>query len=143
MAERPTLSQRIAVADPSIYMTATHEGTFDKIPGEERPWAHDRWRVTLRVANRTMTIRFRMGLGHQGARPSTHDVLDSLLSEASGVENAVGFEDWAMEYGYPLGTPMKRRQAEGIYNATVRQTERLRRLLGDHQYEVFVRAERD
>jgi len=117
-----------------------------KINGDARlPWdKRDEWQqnsngysCTLAYKKRRMKLDFFMGsaIAHP---PTSSDVLDVLLSDASTVENASSFEDWAGELGYDVDS----RTAEKIYRAVSRQTQKLRDLLGD-DYQAFLEAERD
>jgi hypothetical protein len=44
-------------------------------------------------------------------------VLEALLQEATGYDNADGFEDWAREYGYDLDDEAAIARAEATYTA--------------------------
>jgi len=102
----------------------------------------DHWRVKLiNHSRRTrMTLTFSKGLGHYGKPPETKEVLDCLAMDASGIENAPDFEDWCGEYGYDTDS----RTAERTYNATVKQTAKLRNFLGDDAFETLLwNTERD
>jgi len=93
------------------------------------------YRVTLRYQGRRMTIPFHTGSGWT-REPNARDVLEALLSDAGTVDNAESFEDWCGELGFDPDS----RKAERIYNASVRQTDALKRLLGD-DYEDAVFGE--
>ena len=100
------------------------------------PWdaegrAADHYRCTIRFVGRQMTLDFWCGVLY--GEPRVADVLDCLLSDASGVENNPYFEDWRKEYGYDTDS----RKAWSMYKACTRQTERLRKLLGS-EYEVIL-----
>jgi hypothetical protein len=84
------------------------------------------YRVTLRRKGGRMTVNFGMGAALT-EEPTAHDVMQSLLSDASGIENARDFEDWADEYGYDTDS----RAAEKSYQATVAEVAKLRKFLGD------------
>jgi hypothetical protein len=79
---------------------------------------------------RYMTLYFSMGLGLKG-EPTAADVLDCLSSDASTIENASGFEDWANELGFDADS----RKAERSYRVTERQTKNLQGFLGDDAYQ--------
>lgn len=76
---------------------------------------------------------FSMGPGNKGL-PDLPTVLDCLASDASGIENAKSFEDWASEYGYDADS----RKAEKTYSICQKQAEELRDLLGDEAYETLL-----
>lgn len=98
----------------------------------------DHWRCTIRRKDngrrRSMTVYFSQGYGHNGKEPRVCDVLDCLASDASGIENARDFADWAGEYGYDEDS----RKAERTYRTTERQSLRLRRFLGDALYNALL-----
>ena len=93
----------------------------------------DPWTVTLEFAGHKMTVPFYMGKGHGHKPPALEDVLDCLLSDAAGYEQARDFEDWAAEYGYDSDS----RKAEATWRAVAEQTRRLRQFLG-LRYDAYV-----
>lgn len=78
-----------------------------------------------------LTVYFSQGYGHNGREPEVTSVLDCLASEASSVENAQGFEDWASDFGYDTDS----RKAEKIYHTCEHQAKRLRSFLGEDLYD--------
>jgi hypothetical protein len=56
------------------------------------------WRITITRDGRQMRVYFSQGSAHT-APPTLDDVLDCLASDAAGIENARGFDDWCSEYG--------------------------------------------
>lgn len=82
------------------------------------------YRVTLKRRRRTLVTPFGMGEAHT-SEPTAEDVLECLLSDASGADQ--DFEQWAGEYGYDTDS----RKAEQTYRQVVAQTAKLRRFLGD------------
>lgn len=112
-------------------------------PSDHRPpwiepghvWTGGGWKFVLRYCGRRMTVHYFCGPG-VSEKPRARDVVECLCSDALGIEDTNGdFQDWALEYGYDLG-----RQARQTYNATVRQTERLKQFLGA-EYETFLWSE--
>lgn len=87
----------------------------------------DGWTVTLRYQGRRFTVPFYKGRGLNGEPATAAEVLECLCLDASGYENADSFEDWCGEYGYDTDS----RKAEATYRQVERQTEGLRRLLGN------------
>lgn len=85
------------------------------------------WRCTISYGKRRMTMIFTMGAGHCGREPELAEVLSCLFLDASGYDNANGFEDWCSEYGYDTDS----RKAERTYRAVERQAKQLRSILGD------------
>lgn len=119
-----TLSERIA--QDQITATATYRdqgGPSYAADMHDMDW----WDVTLQYDGRRMLVPFGMGRGHHGAEPTAYDVLQSLVLDAAGTENARDYEDWASEYGYDEDS----RSGVRAYEQTVKQTGRLRAFLGD------------
>lgn len=106
----------------------------------------DHWKVILKRAGIQMTVYFSQGYGHNGAEPKCSDVLESMILDARGVDNASGFESWCREYGYQDDDGFYRNANSGprrIYNACVRQTERLHRFLGDLYFRALLLDDND
>lgn len=76
-----------------------------------------------------MVVYFSQGSAHKKP-PTLAEVLDCLASDASGVDNARSFEDWASEYGYDLDS----RKAERTYQICKKQAQDLKALLGQDAY---------
>ena len=103
---------------------------------DDDSWAKtaSHYRVTLKRTNprRQMTVYFSMGPA-LCREPAADDVLDSLASDADGIENATSFENWASEYGYDTDS----RKAERSYRVTQRQAQKLRAFMG-HEYNTLL-----
>src|SRR6516225_4809646 len=82
-------------------------------------WQHHLYRVTLKRKGRQWTLDFRQGIGHT-SDPTTYDVLNCILSDASGILNCTGFADWADDYGYNPSSS----KARETYDACRKQTDR-------------------
>ena len=116
------------------------------VQGARLPWEkQDEWRrsargytCTLSYRGRRMTVDFWMGRGldHE---PSSWEVLTAMLSDASSYDSASGLEDWASDMGFDLDSREALRRAAKLYRDVERQTERLKKLLGD-DYETFLYA---
>jgi hypothetical protein len=76
-----------------------------------------------------LTIPFSMGSLNTG-EPVAVDVLDCLVNDASSIENACDFEDWANE----LGLDSDSRSAEKSYKITQRQSQRLLKFLDSDSF---------
>lgn len=102
---------------------------------ENDDWARsaNHYRVVLRVGRRSMTTYYSMGSAHTN-EPGAADVLDSLASDAAGVQYARDFNDWAADYGYDTDS----RRAHRTYQTIVRQGARLQRLLGLDAYQALL-----
>lgn len=109
-------------------------GTHRPIP-EDFKAAHP-WTVRLSYQGRQLTVPFYMGQALT-EEPTAEEVLECLLSDASGVECARSFEDWASDLGFDPDS----RKAERIYKACERIAVKLRRFLGE-DFERFTSAER-
>lgn len=122
-----------AMTDNSISLEIV-EGPDYREDGEDGDrWQHNSYKVRISYQGRRMTVPWRQGLGITDD-PNAEDVMESLLLDAAGFENARDFEDWAAEYGYDTDS----RQAERVYRAVESQTKKLEKLLGDdYQRMVF------
>lgn len=107
-----------------------HNPTMDE-PSSDWSRTATHWRCQLRCQRRQLTVFFSMGPA-LSREPTTRDVLECLLSDAAGFENAQSFNDWADNYGYDVDS----RRAERTYRVIERQAEGLRRLLGEDAYQI-------
>lgn len=100
----------------------------------DMPAGSRHYRVRLRYKGRQMTVPFSCGpaIEHE---PSAEDVLECLLSDSSGADEA--FEDWCDDLGYDSDS----RRAERTYKLIQAQAIKTRNLLGD-EYDSFMAAER-
>ena len=111
---------------------ATHGITAFVQPASTNPHMEgsdnmDNYRVTLKHGKRRLTVYFSKGVGHHGKEPSAEEVIDCMASDAAGIENASGFDDWCSEYGFDADS----RKAERVFKACQRQARQLNQLLGD------------
>ena len=97
---------------------------------EEWARAAFHYKVKLRRAGKTMTTYFSMGPAIKEP-PELDQVLDSLASDAAGLENSPEFEAWAQEYGYDTDS----RKAEKDFHAVETSSERLKAFLGEEAYK--------
>lgn len=106
----------------------TAEATMTDAPAwADRDWQANWYRVTLTYDGRTLVTPFGMGTGLT-EEPDAATVLNSLTSDATGIENARGsFDEWAGEYGYDTGS----RKAEASWRQAQEQTDTLRAFLGE------------
>lgn len=98
-------------------------------------WQAYHYKVVLKFRTKTgkrrqFTTYFSMGIG-LSREPQADDILDCLASDATSVENARDFEDWASEFGYDTDS----RKAERTYKTIQRQSKRLAQFLGNELYE--------
>lgn len=116
-----------------IHATVTY-GTLEPVPAD-MPAGSMGWRVVLRRRGRQMTVpAFWTGPAWR-REPTAADVLGCLLSDAAGIVDSDGFEDWAADCGYDPDS----RKAHRIWQACEAQTQRLRRFLGE-DFDAFVRG---
>jgi hypothetical protein len=96
------------------------------------------YKCILRAKGKQLTTFFSMGLAHEGKEPQIEEVLDCLASDASGYENAQGFEDWCNEYGYSTDS----KTAEKIWKAVEKGAKKLKNFLGDEYKSLLWETER-
>lgn len=92
-------------------------------------WEHYAYELELRNGElgTTMTLSWRQGIGiteDPDERPE--QILDCIIGDAWGYEQADGFESWAGEYGYDCDS----RKAEATYKAVGKTTNDLIDFLG-------------
>lgn len=115
---------------------------FSVGPGIVKDWARENGphvfgkerRDILRVNPRSLAAAEYLDAVRNKYRPDLASVLDCLASDASGIENARDFEDWASDYGYDTDS----RSAEQTYNTCRGQARALLKLLGREAYEVLL-----
>ena len=86
-----------------------------------------------------MTIFYSQGFGIEG-EPKLDSVLDCLLCDTLGVTdtiNVASFEDFCDNFGYEIDSPL----AKKSYNATIKNTNKLKNLL-DNKYYDLIKCER-
>lgn len=131
------MDMREFVAANRITATATWAADNPNMEQDSKyPMGH--WRVAMRYKGRRFTVYYSMGMAHHGKEPGAAEVLDCLISDANGIDNARGFEDWCGEYGYDTDS----RKAHRTYTICQRQAERLRKFLGADLYQQLNDAER-
>lgn len=86
-------------------------------------WERREWSVLLRYDGREMSTKFYTGM--MLGEPTAEDVMQSLFSDAEGVEYD-GFEAWAENYGFDPDS----RKALADYEAIEEQTERFKEFCG-------------
>lgn len=115
----------------------THHGiTFSAVRANSNPHMDDmgpdakHWLCYLGADSDQMHVPFSQGSSHTEP-PTATDVLDCLALDASSVENASSFEEWAEEFGYDTDS----RKAEKTYVICKDQALQLRDLLGAEAFE--------
>lgn len=130
--ERRTLTEFIS--DHNISMDCEKTGSNPNM--DSMPEGSCHYRCTFFAGERMrgpFEVPFSRGPALEG-EPTAEDVLDCLASDASGVENARNFEEWASEYGYDTDS----RKAERTYNIVREQAKQLRGFLGSDAYELLL-----
>ena len=103
-------------------------------------WNAYHYKVTLvktLPCRRQLTTYFSMRVG-SSRKPKVEDVLDCLISDASGYENARTFEEWAGDHGYEKDS----RKAYATWQIISKQVKRLHQFLGDDYERVLWEIER-
>ncbi len=101
---------------------------------DDDSWERDEWDVALYLPSPGQSLnpshdrRFltKFYTGTALGKPTIGDVMQSLFSDAEGVEYE-SFEEWAESYGYDSDS----RKAEAIYRKIEEQTKRLKSWAGD------------
>lgn len=93
----------------------------------------DHWKVYMRCGRSRMSTYFSKGFGHKGEAPTLPEVLDCLASDASSADQ-YSFEEWCDNLGFNVDS----RQAERTYQTVSKQTDKLRKFLGDSAYDTLV-----
>jgi hypothetical protein len=113
-----------------ITMEVRHEGLTSHWGSEM-----DHWTVTLHRGDLSETFPYYMGLGHNGAEPTLHEVLSCLSSDASMVDEYGGDPD---EWRVMFSEDTTIKELFASIAATIEQTSRFVALLGgwDVLYEL-------
>jgi hypothetical protein len=131
------MNTRDFVSQHDIRATVKPADHNPNMNGEEWATSANHWLVTLRLEKRSMRVPFSTGAAL--SEPDAADVLDSLASDALGVEYSRDFEDWCTEYGYDTDS----RRAHRTYALCIRQGAKLQHLLGiDLYHELLEDTER-
>ncbi len=87
------------------------------------------YRGPIHPNSHSFGLYFSQGSAHTEF-PTLVDVLDCVANDASGYDSTKDFEDWASDYEYDTDS----RSAEKTYRAVKRQSEQLKRTLGEDAY---------
>ena len=98
-------------------------------------YMHRHFRCVLRRGRKSMVVYFSQGDAHT-KDPTCADVLDCLASDSSGLDQS--FESWASDLGYDTDSL----SAFKTFKTCKRQTDRLKTVLGDTQFDELLRCER-
>lgn len=97
-----------------------------KPPWDEPNWQGTAWQVTLSYKGRTLSVPFYMGSGNNGRTPETMEVVECLLADACGADDARDVWDFFDSYGYEPS-----RDANETYEACIKVSASMHELLGD------------
>lgn len=119
-----------------ITSTITYENNTPYDQRDEWQRQANPWTAEIRYKRRKMTVPFWTGI--MADSPDTWDVAYCLLSDAQCVHWGESFEDFCANLGYDSDS-MK---AYKTYQQVLKQTEALKRVLGD-DFEDFVGLDED
>ena len=113
-----------------IIKTATK---IQENPNNEKWKDADHWKLILTntLSGIRRTVYYSQGYAWEGHQPNIADVLDCLAADATYSTDT--FEDFCDNFGYNTDS----RNAERIYKAGIKNTEKLKDLLGD-EFDNFV-----
>lgn len=114
-------------------LTANVEEVGENPNMDDPKWQARHYKVTifsLKDGRKYMTTYFSQGMGIE-REPELRDVLDCLANDA---QTDGTFEDFCATYGYDTDS----RNAERIYKAVIRNSNKLKRLLGENAYNQVV-----
>lgn len=122
---------------------ACHGLTMEAERADENPNMADmppgssHWLCTFRAGEGVMQVHFSMGPAHS-REPEIGEVLDCLASDASSIENAPDWLDWAEEMGFGEDGASGMRKARDTFQAIERQSADLRALVGGEAFETLL-----
>lgn len=90
------------------------------------------YRMTLSMGGRELSTFLSTGTGWE-REPNAYDLLECLISDASGWDQSRSFEEWAEDYGYDTDS----RKAERIYKTIGTEAMRLKEFLGEAYSEAL------
>ena len=129
-AELHDLGFTYAATDTNPSMDALHPMDHYLIGIYHRPLGEDQ---------KLFTLYYSKGVGHEGKPPTIAEVLECLQMDASMLDQASDFEDWAADLGYDADS----RSAETIYKGCVEQTTRFKEFLGEDLFNDFLILEEE
>jgi len=125
-----TLAQRIE--ETGITMTCERADRNPNMTDDDWARGARHWKCVLKNGRRTLTVYFSQGCAHT-QEPTVNEVLSCLCDDASQVENASYFEEWARDLGFDEDS----RKAFKTWTICEKQAEKLSRFLGD-EYDAFL-----
>jgi hypothetical protein len=127
MTDQMTLADFIA--KHQIRMTSVHTDRNPHMADDDWSRTATHWKCIIGRGKARMTVPFSQGSAHTEA-PTLATVLDCLASDASSVENARDFREWAEEMG---GDPDSIKALK-TYRLIQKQAAKLEALLGPDAY---------
>lgn len=142
------------LSNVGVKFTAIYRGVRRPFDGKTEMDSWDCWLEP--TSGEPYMFDFYTGLGHRKARPTSFHratwrtdpkpqaphpatVLHCLLSDADGVANARGFEDWCADYGYGSDS----RKAYRTYEACGEVDRHMRRVFAPEALEALREALQD
>jgi hypothetical protein len=100
---------------------------------DEDGWEHRAFNLRLHRGQRSLTTKWRQGLGiHTSPDETPAEILNSLVWDAASYADAEDFEDFASSLGYDCDS----RKAEKVYRECGKLHKRLVRFLGgDEEFQ--------
>lgn len=97
---------------------------------DDPKWQARHYKVTIKKDGRSFTTYYSQGMGIE-REPELRDVLDCLANDA---QTDGTFEDFCDTFGYDTDS----RNAERIYKAVIRNSNKLKKLLGEEAYNQII-----
>lgn len=124
-----TLNQFIE--ENKIKMTFEEVNENPNMKNEE--WRADHYKCLLKREGKQMTIYFSKGIGHNGAEPTTEELLNCIaLDSRTHLDNET-FENFCSEFGYEQD-----KEARFTYNAVMKQGAKAEKFLGRELLEELI-----
>jgi hypothetical protein len=102
-------------------------------------WNSNKFKAGDRLPSRFVVADAQYAKAFIPTAPTIAAILYCLASDASGIDNARTFEEWASDLGYDTDS----RTAHKTYKVTKRQTQKLKALLGPEWYALLLDTEND
>jgi len=108
-------------------------------PPRQPAFKMDHYIVGIYKGEDLFTLNYSKGLGHEGKPPTIDEVLYCLFMDASTLDQSTDFDDWCVSLGYDTDS----REAERIFTACMKQTDRLEVFLGEDLLNDLLMCEED
>jgi hypothetical protein len=94
--------------------------------------------VTFKLGRKKFEVYFTRSAAFEGEPPSLSEVLCCVALDANTIESTRSFEEWCSEFGYDSKRDLR---AFRTYENCKKQTERLKKFLGDEAYAALLACE--